>query len=139
MATLGGRALASDADEAYPYPYPGAKPHLRIDADRWEDGEWLADLVRVTAAELSALSNSRPGAPADSGIASARRIPRHLPRSSAGGGGGKPHPRPPAMRVRPHASSARLKRLEIGDYCTCHRNFRVRRAAHPHLTAARLR
>ena len=50
--TVGGRALASDAEEAS--PYPGAKPHLLIDADRWEDREWLADLVRVTAVELPA-------------------------------------------------------------------------------------
>ncbi len=50
--TVGGRALARDAEEAA--PYPGAKPHLRLDADRWEDREWLADLVRVTAAELPA-------------------------------------------------------------------------------------
>ena len=50
--TVGGRALASDAKEAS--PYPGAKRHLLIDADRWEDREWLADLVRVTAVELPA-------------------------------------------------------------------------------------
>ncbi len=50
--TVGGRALASDAAGAS--PYPGAKAHLLIDADRWEDREWLADLVRVTTAELPA-------------------------------------------------------------------------------------
>ena len=50
--TVGGRALARDAKEAS--PYPGAKPHLLIDADRWEDQEWLANLVRVTVAELPA-------------------------------------------------------------------------------------
>lgn len=33
-------------------PYPGAKPHLLITADQWEDAEWLCDLVRVTAREL---------------------------------------------------------------------------------------
>ncbi len=33
-------------------PYPGAKPHLLITADQWEDTEWLCDLVRVTAREL---------------------------------------------------------------------------------------
>jgi TfoX/Sxy family transcriptional regulator of competence genes len=50
--TPGGRALASDAGEGS--PYPGAKPQLLIDADRWEDRDWLSDLVRVTAAELPA-------------------------------------------------------------------------------------
>ena len=33
-------------------PYPGAKPHPRIDGDRWEDADWLGDLLRITAAEL---------------------------------------------------------------------------------------
>lgn len=33
-------------------PYPGAKPHLLITADQWEDSEWLCDLVRATAREL---------------------------------------------------------------------------------------
>jgi hypothetical protein len=33
-------------------PYPGAKPHLLITADLWEDAGWLCDLVRATAREL---------------------------------------------------------------------------------------
>ncbi|MDO8991290.1 MAG: TfoX/Sxy family protein [Sideroxyarcus sp.] len=33
-------------------PYPGAKPHLLITADQWEDAEWLCDLVQATAREL---------------------------------------------------------------------------------------
>jgi DNA transformation protein len=33
-------------------PYPGAKPHLLITADQWEDSEWLCDLLRATAREL---------------------------------------------------------------------------------------
>jgi len=50
--TAGGRALAQGAEETP--PYPGAKPYLLIDADRWEDQDWLTALVRVTAAELPA-------------------------------------------------------------------------------------
>ena len=50
--TAVGRALAPDAELAP--PYPGAKPYLLIDAERWEDGDWLAQLVRATAAELPA-------------------------------------------------------------------------------------
>jgi TfoX/Sxy family transcriptional regulator of competence genes len=46
----GGRAFAVDAEEAA--PYPGAKPCLLVDADRWEDGDWLTELFRVTASEL---------------------------------------------------------------------------------------
>jgi DNA transformation protein len=33
-------------------PYPGAKPHLLITADQWEDSEWLRELVRATDREL---------------------------------------------------------------------------------------
>jgi TfoX/Sxy family transcriptional regulator of competence genes len=48
--TASGRLHAEPVSEAP--PYPGAKPHLLIAADRWDDGEWLGDLLRVTAAEL---------------------------------------------------------------------------------------
>ncbi|MFP5394314.1 MAG: TfoX/Sxy family protein [Gammaproteobacteria bacterium] len=30
-------------------PYPGAKPWYLIDGERWEDREWLAELLRITA------------------------------------------------------------------------------------------
>lgn len=33
-------------------PFPGAKPHLLITADQWEDSEWFCELVRVTARGL---------------------------------------------------------------------------------------
>ncbi|MGC2167289.1 MAG: TfoX/Sxy family protein [Gallionella sp.] len=33
-------------------PYPGAKPHLLITADQWENGDWLCGLVRATAREV---------------------------------------------------------------------------------------
>ncbi len=33
-------------------PYPGAKPYFFISGDQWEDGEWLSQLVKITAAEL---------------------------------------------------------------------------------------
>jgi DNA transformation protein len=48
--TQSGRALLDNAAEGL--PYPGAKPHLLIAADQWEDSEWLCDLVRATAKEL---------------------------------------------------------------------------------------
>lgn len=50
--TAAGRALATGAEEAP--PYPGAKPYLLIDAERWDDQDWLSDLLRATAAELPA-------------------------------------------------------------------------------------
>lgn len=33
-------------------PYPGAKLHLLITPDQWEDAEWLCGIVRATAKEL---------------------------------------------------------------------------------------
>ncbi len=48
--TASGRVHAEPVSEAP--PYPGAKPHLLIEADRWDDAEWLGELLRVTATEL---------------------------------------------------------------------------------------
>lgn len=45
-----GRAFAPDAEEAQ--PYSGAKPCLLIDAELWDDRDWLAELFRITAAAL---------------------------------------------------------------------------------------
>jgi TfoX/Sxy family transcriptional regulator of competence genes len=56
--TPGGRALADGCAEAA--PYPGAKPCLLIDPERWDDRDWLAVLVAVTATALPA---PRPKAP----------------------------------------------------------------------------
>jgi DNA transformation protein len=35
-------------------PYPGAKPYFLVTGDRWEDADWLAELIGVTAKELPA-------------------------------------------------------------------------------------
>jgi TfoX/Sxy family transcriptional regulator of competence genes len=48
--TASGRVHAKPVHEAP--PYPGAKTHLLIEADRWDDAEWLGELLRVTATEL---------------------------------------------------------------------------------------
>ena len=50
--TAGGAVFTGPIDEAPPYPQ--AKPHPVIDADRWDDGDWLAELFRITASELPA-------------------------------------------------------------------------------------
>ncbi len=59
--TPAGRALAPDAEEAP--PYPGAKPSLVIDAERWEDQDALSDLVRATTAGLPAAKPKAVKAP----------------------------------------------------------------------------
>jgi len=48
--TASGRLHAEPVSEAP--PYPGAKPHFLIEADRWDDAEWLGNLLRATAEEL---------------------------------------------------------------------------------------
>ena len=49
--TAAGRAWLGDAVDEAP-AYPGAKPSFRVDPERWDDAEWMAELVRVTAREL---------------------------------------------------------------------------------------
>ncbi len=48
--TAPGQALAPDA--ALAPPYPGARPHLRLEADHWDDADFLAALIRATATAL---------------------------------------------------------------------------------------
>ncbi len=40
-------------------PYPGAKPYLLISGDKWDDREWLAHLIRITAGELPLPKNQK--------------------------------------------------------------------------------
>ncbi|QNE32036.1 TfoX/Sxy family protein [Sphingomonas sp. NBWT7] len=56
--TPSGRRHTEPVSEAP--PYPGAKPNLLIEADRWDDTDWLADLLRLTAAELPAPKPRKP-------------------------------------------------------------------------------
>jgi len=48
--TEAGRVLAGEVVDGF--PYPGARAHLLIGADLWEDGERLQALLRATAAAL---------------------------------------------------------------------------------------
>ena len=48
--TPAGRALLGEVDEKP--AYPGAKPSFRIDGTRWDDADWMSELVRITAAAL---------------------------------------------------------------------------------------
>lgn len=48
--TTTGRAFAGSLPEAS--PYKGAKPYLLIDCDRWDDADWLTELIRRSTAEL---------------------------------------------------------------------------------------
>ena len=48
----GRAALAGFADIDLGPPYPGARPHLRIEPDRWDDADGLRRLLDATAAAL---------------------------------------------------------------------------------------
>jgi DNA transformation protein len=45
-----GRAFLKVVEERP--PYPGAKLYFFVSADRWEDEEWLGELVKITAQAL---------------------------------------------------------------------------------------
>ncbi len=48
--TAAGRAYIGEVNEQP--PYPGAKPCFLISGEKWEDGDWLTELVRLSAAAL---------------------------------------------------------------------------------------
>ena len=50
--TAPGRALLPDAEEAP--PYPGAKPHLVVPEELWDEPGFLARLLAATADALPA-------------------------------------------------------------------------------------
>lgn len=56
--TVSGRLHAGPVSEAP--PYPGAKPHLLIETEHWDDAEWLSDLLRITATELPVPKPRKP-------------------------------------------------------------------------------
>lgn len=50
--TAAGRAYLGEVTDGE--PFPGAKPYFLIEGDRWDDADWLADLVKATADDLPA-------------------------------------------------------------------------------------
>ena len=48
--TAAGRQFIGTPTEAP--PYPGAKPYFLISGELWDDGVWMSQLVKITAAEL---------------------------------------------------------------------------------------
>ena len=48
--TAAGRAFLEVVEEVP--PFPGAKPYFLISGERWDDHEWLSELIRLTSAEL---------------------------------------------------------------------------------------
>lgn len=50
--TAAGKEFIGDYMEGL--PYPSAKPHLLISGEQWDDHEWLAQLIQITAVHLPA-------------------------------------------------------------------------------------
>ena len=48
--TVAGRAYIGDVQEES--PYPRAKLHFVVPEERWDDADWMAGLMRVTAPEV---------------------------------------------------------------------------------------
>jgi TfoX/Sxy family transcriptional regulator of competence genes len=48
--TQRGRSFAPDLAEGI--PYHGASPCLLVDEERWDDADWLVELVLITVEEL---------------------------------------------------------------------------------------
>ena len=48
--TVAGQAFIGKVTEGL--PYPGAKPWFLVTGGHWENGDWLSELIRVTAREL---------------------------------------------------------------------------------------
>jgi DNA transformation protein and related proteins len=55
--TSAGKAFIGDCVEGF--PYPGAKPYLLIPGEKWDDRDWLANLIKISASELP-LSQKKP-------------------------------------------------------------------------------
>ncbi len=48
--TEAGKAFIGEIEEAP--PYPGSQPFYVIDEGKWEDSEWMGELVRITEEAL---------------------------------------------------------------------------------------
>jgi len=56
--TQEGRAFAGPLEEAP--PYPGSKPFLLVEEDRFEDRDWMTEFIRITAAALPIPKPKKP-------------------------------------------------------------------------------
>lgn len=57
--TASGRATLGDEATEMP-PYPGAKACFRIPGETWDDADWLAEMIKVTAEALPVPPSRKP-------------------------------------------------------------------------------
>lgn len=48
--TVAGQAFIDNC--IFGSPYPGAKPYFLIDGEKWDDDQWLTELIKITAINL---------------------------------------------------------------------------------------
>jgi DNA transformation protein len=53
-----GRAFLGEVEEAR--PYPGSKPYFLIAEERWDDADFMRDLIRLTAPEIPLPKPKKP-------------------------------------------------------------------------------
>jgi hypothetical protein len=63
-------------------PFPGARPHLRISPDLWDDRSWMNTLVRATFDNLPPSKQPKPRTAAKTSAATKSKTAK---RKSAGG------------------------------------------------------
>ena len=82
--TAAGQAFIGKVTEGL--PYPGAKPWFLVAGGRWENSDWLAQLVRLTAAELPMPAPKAKKAKAKSAKSakSAKPMPKRTAKSKPG-------------------------------------------------------
>ena len=74
--TEAGTAYVARAGQvAEGFPYPGSKPYLLVEGDRWDDHQWMAGLVRTTAEALPAPAPKKPRAASAAKKALAKKAP----------------------------------------------------------------
>ncbi len=101
--TAAGKTFIGKVSEAA--PYPGAKPWFSVPGSHWEDSEWLAELVRLTARELptpmpKAKKPTKPKKPAKSKLAKPKLATSKTAKA-------KPSSEPKLKRTPPQRTSRR--------------------------------
>jgi TfoX/Sxy family transcriptional regulator of competence genes len=59
--TPGGKAFVGECAEGS--PYPGAKPCFIVSGEKWDDREWLSQLIAMTASQLPVPKKKAPKKP----------------------------------------------------------------------------
>jgi TfoX/Sxy family transcriptional regulator of competence genes len=55
--TIAGREFIGTVDEAP--PYPGAKNYFLVSGEKWDDRDWMGELIIVTAQELPEVTKKK--------------------------------------------------------------------------------